>query len=401
MTETKRESVLRRMPSGVWILGFVSLFMDISSEMIHSLLPLFMTTVLGADAVVVGLVEGAAESTAMIVKIFSGALSDYIGRRKALALFGYGLSALTKPFFAIAPNLGVVLAARLADRTGKGIRGAPRDAMVAGLAPPDMRGAAFGLRQALDTVGALLGPLLAVGLMLLTSDNFRVVFWVAAIPGILSVALLAFALREPAPAPGEKRSNPIRRENLRRLGGAYWRVVVIGAIFGLARFSEAFLVLRAAQTGIAIAYVPLVMAAMNVVYSLTAFPFGDLADRMDRRSLLAFGLVLLIAADVTLAAAHHWGLVLIGVGLWGAHMGATQGLLAAMVADSTPADLRGTGFGFFNLVQGSIALLASVLAGLLWERAGPAATFGAGALFCVLALVALAARWRGARQERR
>ncbi len=392
MTGEKRRSVLRRMPAGVWVLGFVSLFMDISSEMIHSLLPLFMTNVLGAGAVAVGLVEGGAEATGLIVRIFSGALSDWLGRRKALALFGYGLSALTKPLFAVAPSLGIVLAARLADRTGKGIRGAPRDALIADFAPPDMRGAAFGLRQALDTVGAFLGPLLAVGLMLLTADNFRAVFWAAAIPAAACVALLGFGLREPEFAAGEARVNPIRRENLRRLGGSYWWVVIVGGIFALARFSEAFLVLRARQVGVAMAFVPLVMAAMSVVYSATAFPFGHLADRIDRRLLLAFGLILLITADVALAAAHRWGVVLVGVVLWGAHMGATQGLLAAMVADSAPAELRGAAFGFFSLVQGIVTLLASVLAGVLWQELGAPATFGAGALFSALALVALAAR---------
>jgi MFS family permease len=392
MTGESRRAVLRRMPSGVWVLGLVSLFMDISSEMIHSLLPLFMTNVLGAGAVAVGLVEGGAEAAALIVKVFSGVLSDWLGRRKALALFGYGLSALTKPLFALAPGLGLVVAARLADRVGKGVRGAPRDALVADLAPAGMRGAAFGLRQALDTVGAFVGPLLAVGLMLATADNFRAVFWAASIPALICVALLAFGLREPAHEGSVKRVNPIREENLRRLAGSFWWVVVVGGIFALARFSEAFLVLRAQQAGVAIALVPLVMAAMSVVYAATAFPFGHLADRIDRRLLLAFGLVLLIAADIALALAHHWGVVLVGVVLWGAHMGATQGLLAAMVADSAPAELRGTGFGFFNLVQGIVTLLASVLAGLLWQKIGPPATFAAGALFAVLALAALAAQ---------
>ena len=392
MTEAKRRSVLRRMPSGVWVLGFVSLFMDISSEMIHSLLPLFMTDVLGAGAVAVGLVEGGAEAAALIVKIFSGLLSDWFGKRKALALFGYGLSALTKPFFALAPGLGLVFAARLVDRMGKGLRGAPRDALVADLAPAGMCGAAFGLRQALDTVGAFLGPLLAMALMLHTRDNFRAVFWAAAIPAFLCVALLGFGLREPQHGAGGGRVNPIRRESLRRLGGAYWWVVIVGGIFALARFSEAFLVLHAQQTGVAIAFVPLVMAAMSLVYSATAFPFGRLADRFDRRLLLGFGLILLIAADIALALAHHWSLVLVGLALWGLHMGATQGLLAAMVADAAPAELHGTGFGFFNLVQGIVALLASVLAGALWQKFGAPATFAAGALFSALALAALAAR---------
>ena len=383
---------LKQIPAGVWILGFVSMLMDISSEVIHSLLPMFMVTTLGASAFVVGLVEGLAESTALIVKIFSGALSDYLGKRKGLAVFGYALGALTKPLFAIAPTAGVVLTARLLDRVGKGVRGAPRDALVADLTPPHIRGAAFGLRQSLDTVGAFLGPLLAVGLMLLWANDFRAVFWVAVIPGLASVALLAFGLREPTHLQTNKRSNPIRRENLRRLPAAYWWVVGIGAVFTLARFSEAFLVLRAQQGGVPIALVPLVMVAMNLVYSLSAYPFGKLSDRISHRSLLAVGLAVLIAADLVLATNDHWGVVLAGVALWGVHMGITQGLLATMVADTAPADLRGTAYGFFNLVSGVAMLLASVIAGFLWDRLGASVTFYAGAGFCVVALIGLA--WR-------
>lgn len=390
MTATHRGKTLRQIPAGIWVLGFVSMLMDISSEMIHSLLPLFMVSTLGANALTVGLIEGLAESTALIVKIFSGTLSDYLGKRKGLAVFGYGLGALTKPLFALAPSIGVVLTARFLDRVGKGIRGAPRDALVADVSPPHLRGAAFGLRQSLDTVGAFLGPLLAVALMLLWANDFRAVFWVAVIPGLMSVALLAFGLREPASKPVEKRVNPIRRENLRRLGASYWWVVCIGAVFTLARFSEAFLVLRAQQTGVPIALVPLVMVAMNLVYALAAYPFGKLSDRMNHRKLLAVGLVALIVADMVLAASNHWGVVLIGVALWGVHMGITQGLLATMVADTAPADLRGTAYGFFNLVCGMALLVASVVAGLLWDRFGPTVTFHAGAIFCVVALAGLA-----------
>jgi MFS family permease len=392
MTHTPRPSVLRQIPSGIWVLGFVSLLMDIASEMIHSLLPLFMVSVLGASALTVGVIEGAAESTALIVKIFSGVLSDYLGRRKGLAIFGYALGAFTKPLFAIAPTAGIVLTARLLDRVGKGVRGAPRDALVADITPPELRGAAFGLRQSLDTVGAFLGPLLAAGLMLLWADDFRAVFWVAVVPDMLSVALLALGLREPHTHAGPHRTNPIRRDNLRRLDAAYWWVVVIGAVFTLARFSEAFLVLRAQQGGIPIALVPLVMVAMNVVYALTAYPFGKLSDRVSHTALLALGLVVLIAADLILGMFGHWGVVIAGVVLWGVHMGITQGLLATMVADTAPADLRGTAYGMFNLVSGLAMLVASALAGLLWDRAGAAATFHAGAVFCVLALGLLAAR---------
>ena len=387
------KSTLRQIPASIWVLGFVSLLMDISSEMIHSLLPLFMVTTLGATALTVGLVEGLAESTALIVKVFSGALSDYLGKRKGLAVFGYALGALTKPLFAIAPSMGVVLTARLLDRVGKGIRGAPRDALVADIAPAHLRGAAFGLRQSLDTVGAFVGPLLAVGLMLLWANDFRAVFWVAVVPGVLAVVLLLFGVHEPERPAGQatfKRSNPITRQNLKRLGAPYWWVVGIGAVFTLARFSEAFLVLRAQQGGMAIALVPLVMVAMNVIYALSAYPFGKLSDRVSHTRLLAAGLVVLIAADLVLASSNHWAVVLGGVALWGVHMGITQGLLATMVANTAPADLRGTAYGFFNLMSGLALLVASGLAGLVWDQLGAAFTFYAGAIFCVLALIALA-----------
>jgi MFS family permease len=373
----------------VWALGFVSMLMDISSEMIHSLLPLFMVGTLGASALTVGLVEGIAESTALIVKIFSGALSDYLGKRKALAVAGYALGAFTKPLFAIAPSMGIVLTARFLDRIGKGVRGAPRDALLADIVPPEVRGAAFGLRQALDSVGAFLGPLLAVGLMLLWANDFRAVFWVAVVPGLMAVALLVFGVREPERHQGEKKTNPIRRENLKRLSRPYWWVVGIGAAFALARFSEAFLVLRAGQTGIPLALVPLVMVAMNLVYAGSAYPFGKLSDRMSHKSMLAWGLVVLIAADVVLANNHHWSSVLLGVALWGVHMGMTQGLLATMVAATAEPDLRGTAFGFFNLVSGLAMLVASAVAGLLWDQLGAAFTFYAGAGFCVVALLGL------------
>lgn len=388
--DTPTITTLRQIPAGIWVLGFVSMLMDISSEMIHSLLPLFMVTTLGASAFTVGLIEGLAESTALIVKVFSGALSDYLGKRKGLAVFGYALGALTKPLFAIAPTMGVVLTARLLDRVGKGVRGAPRDALVADITPTHLRGAAFGLRQSLDTVGALLGPLLAVGLMLLWANDFRAVFWVAVIPGLMAVALLLFGIREPERHEGAKRSNPIRRDNLKRLGAPYWWVVGVGAVFTLARFSEAFLVLRAQQSGITIALVPLVMVAMNLIYALSAYPFGKLSDRMSHKTLLALGLVVLIAADLVLAASNHWAVVLAGVALWGIHMGITQGLLATMVADTAPADLRGTAYGFFNLMSGVAMLVASGVAGLLWDQLGASFTFYAGAAFCVIALAGLA-----------
>ncbi|ODU49029.1 MAG: MFS transporter [Lysobacteraceae bacterium SCN 69-48] len=386
---TQLKGSAKRIPAGVWALGFVSLLMDVSSEMIHSLLPLFMVGVLGASALAVGIIEGIAESIALIVKVFSGALSDYLGKRKGLAIAGYALGAVSKPLFAIAPNISTVLCARFIDRIGKGVRGAPRDALVADIAPPEVRGAAFGLRQSLDTVGAFVGPLLAVGLMLLWANDFRRVFWVAMIPGLLAVALLVFGVREPPHHESRKRVNPIQKENLRRLGTAYWWVVAVGAVFTLARFSEAFLVLRAQQGGIPVALVPLVMVVMNLVYAGSAYPFGQLSDRVSHKHLLAWGLVVLIAADLVLAFGNHWSTVLAGVALWGVHMGMTQGLLATMVADTAQPELRGTAFGFFNLVSGVAMLVASVVAGLLWDRLGASYTFHAGAAFALLALAGL------------
>ena len=399
MEKTESSPVLRQIPKGVWVLGFVSLLMDISSEMVHSLLPMFMVTVLGTSAFTVGIIEGLAESTALIVKVFSGALSDYLGKRKGLAVFGYALGALTKPLFAVASGTGMVVTARLLDRVGKGIRGAPRDALVADLTPSHVRGAAFGLRQSLDTVGAFSGPLIAVGLMLLWSNDFRSIFWVAVVPGLLAVALLLFGVREPERQPGTARTNPIRRENLKRLGRPYWWVVGIGAVFTLARFSEAFLVLKAQQSGMAMALVPLVMVAMNLVYAASAYPFGKLSDRMNHSTLLAFGLVVLIAADLVLAGANQWSTLLAGVALWGIHMGMTQGLLATMVADTAPADLRGTAYGFFNLVSGGAMLFASGIAGWLWDSNGAATTFLGGAAFAIVALLVLMIR-RGKAETR-
>ena len=382
-------------PRGIWMLGFVSLFMDVSSELIHGLLPVFMVSSLGASAFAVGIVEGIAESTALIVKVFSGALSDYLGKRKALAVIGYGLGALSKPLFALALTVNWVFAARFMDRIGKGIRGAPRDALIADLAPPEIRGAAYGLRQSLDTVGAFIGPLLGVALMLFWAGDFRTVFWYAMIPAIIAVLLLVFGVEEPgAGAVQRKAAKPIQWKALAELSGAYWFVVAAGGVFTLARFSEAFLILRAQQQGLPDSYAPLVLVVMNVVYALAAYPLGRLADRMSHMALLGAGLVTLIAADLVLAGAQGLPAVALGVALWGLHLGMTQGLLATMVADTAPAHLRGTAFGFFNLASGIAMLVASVLAGLLWDQLGPGMTFYAGAIFSLAALLMLVLRGR-------
>ncbi len=380
------------------MLGFVSLFMDVSSELIHSLLPVFMVTSLGATALMVGMVEGVAEATALIVKVFSGTLSDWLGKRKGLTVIGYGLGALSKPVFALALSVHWVFAARFMDRIGKGMRGAPRDALIADLTPPEIRGAAYGLRQSLDSVGAFIGPLAAVGLMILWAGDFRTVFWFAVIPGALSVVLLIFFVHEPVmPQTGAAPVSPIRWRTLGDLGAVYWWVVAAGGAFTLARFSEAFLLLRAHQFGLPDAYAPLVLVVMNVVFAISAYPLGRLADRVSHGALLAAGIVMLIAADLVLALATGLAPLAAGVALWGLHMGMTQGLLATMVAGAAPAHLRGTAFGFFNLVSGIALLIASILAGLLWDRLGAATTFYAGAAFAAVTLVILAVR-RGVRQ---
>ena len=382
---------LARIPAGVWTLGFVSLFMDVSSEMIHALLPVYLVTAFGASMTSVGAIEGIAESTASIVKIFSGALSDWLGRRKFLAALGYGLAAATKPAFPLAGSIGVLVAARFFDRVGKGIRGAPRDALVADLAPAELRGAAFGLRQSLDTVGAFLGPALAIALMWASGDDFRFVFWIAVIPAALSTLLIVVAVKEPERAAGLRRPRfPLHFEELIKLSGAYWLVTLVAAIFALARFSEAFLILRARDAGLAPALSPLVLVAMNVIYALAAYPAGVLSDRRNRLSILAAGLVLLIGADAALARADGLGLVAAGVALWGLHMGLTQGLLATLVADVAAPELRGTAFGVFNLVGGVATLAASLLAGAMWDRFGAGATFWVGAGIAGAALVGLA-----------
>ena len=384
-------TTLKAIPRGVWALGLVSLFMDASSEMIHALLPVYLVTVLGTSALTVGVIEGIAEATAAITKVFSGALSDWLGKRKLLAVIGYGLAAVTKPVFPLATSVGWFVAARFVDRIGKGIRGAPRDALVADLAPAHLRGASFGLRQSLDTVGAFLGPLAAIGLMVATGDSFTAVFWIAVIPAFAAFALIAFTVTEPHRPPALRKVRfPLHRAEIGRLPPAFWFVVAVAAVFTLARFSEAFLVLKAQDVGLPITLVPAVMVLMNVIYAFTAYPAGVLADGEGGRDrVLVIGLVLLVAADIVLASADDILMLGAGVVLWGLHMGFSQGLLATLVADTAPAELRGTAFGLFNLASGVALLAASMIAGALWDWFGPQATFLTGAAFTALSLAGL------------
>ncbi len=377
-------------PLGIWVLGFVSMLMDISSEMIHALLPVYLVAVLGTSTLTVGIIEGIAEATASITKVFSGALSDWLGKRKFLAALGYTIAALTKPIFPLAPSVGWLIAARFIDRIGKGIRGAPRDALVADIAPPELRGASFGLRQSLDTVGAFIGPLLAMAAMWLTNDQFRQAFWIAVVPAFLSAALIIVAVKEPERPEGLRQVRmPLHRDELSRLSMTYWWVVAIAAVFTLARFSEAFLVLRAQSINLPVALIPIVMVVMSLAYSVSAYPVGILSDRMDKMKLLMLGLLLLVAADIALAFMTDIVVLLMGVALWGLHMGFTQGLLSSLIAGSAPPELRGTAFGVFNLITGIVLLVASILAGAIWDLAGPQGTFLAGAGFTLLTLAGL------------
>lgn len=384
----------RAIPREIWALGFVSFFMDMSSELIHSLLPVFLVSVLRAGALSVGFIEGVAEATASITKVFSGAISDFLGKRKPLAMVGYCLGALVKPVFPLAENVAWVAGARFMDRVGTGIRGAPRDALVADISPPGLRGACYGLRQTLDTLGALAGPLLAVGLMSATRGNFRLVFWFAVIPAFLAVATLALGVREPEAAKLTKPVHlPIHGAELRRLGTAYWGLLAIAVGISLARLSQAFLLLRAQGLGLVPGLVPLVLVAMNMVYSAAAYPFGRLSDRIGRIALLATGYSVFILADIVLATAGVMWQVFLGAMLWGLHLGMTRGLLSAMVADTVPGDLRGTAFGVFNFLTGLSLLPASLLAGWLWSRFGPQFTFAASGGLALTALSALGVFW--------
>ena len=385
-----RPEAMPALPRSIWALGMVSLLMDVSSEMIHSLLPVFLTVTLGASAATVGLIEGVGEATASFTRLFSGWLSDRLGKRKVLAVIGYGLGTLSKPLFAIAAAPAWVLGARFMDRVGKGIRGAPRDALVGDLAPPEVRGAAYGLRQSLDTIGAFAGPVIAILLMALFADDFRRVFWIALVPGVCAVVVLQFAVREPARSlDTHKARAPVRWRELHRLGGAYWSVVAVGVVLTLARFSEAFLILRAQDAGLRLALVPLVLVVMNLVYALTAYPAGKLSDRFNRMSLLGWSMVVLIGADLALAFGPGIWTVMLGVALWGLHMGMSQGLLAALVADTGPTEARGSAFGVFHMAAGVALLTGSGVAGVLWDLAGPAATFMAGAGFTLTALAGI------------
>jgi MFS family permease len=376
------------LPRTVWVLGFVSLFMDLSSEIYHALLPAFVTVTLALPVVALGAIDGVAEATASFAKLASGRLSDRSRRRKPWIMLGYGLAALSKPLFPIAGGAAELMGARFADRVGKGIRGAPRDAMIADETPREIRGRAYGLRQSLDTVGALIAPLVAIALMAALANNIRAVFWIAAVPAVLSFLLAWLALREPASHRAEPTSQPFFR-GFRDIDRPTRRLLAVGFLFTLARFSEGFLILKWLDAGVSTTLSPLALVVFSLGFMAFAYPAGALSDRVRPRSILMMGMAVLIAADLILAAGNGLTGLIIGVALWGAHMALTQGIFARMIADSAPEHLRATSFGAFWFVTGIATLLASLAAGLIWDREGPGATFIASAAVAAVAAAML------------
>jgi MFS family permease len=379
----------QKLPKSIWILGFVSMFMDISSEMVHGLVPVFLVSVIGANAMTVGFIEGFGEGLALIIRVFSGTLSDRLGKRKIIIVSGYLMGTLTKPLFAVATGVGAVFTARSLDRIGKGLRGAPRDALIADFTPSHQRGSAYGLRQSLDSLGAVLGPLIAVALMILTSNDFRLIFWLAVIPGIIAVTILVIFVHEPETPPFKFEWKKFWKGNISGLGISFWIVIGLGIVFTLARFSEAFLLLRAKDIGASASMVPIMLVIMSLVYAIGAYPIGRLSDRIGRTGLLSVGLLVLIISDFVLAMATDIIYVSLGSALWGLHMALTQGLFAALVADTSGEKNRGTAFGIYGLVTGIAILVASVIAGWLWDQFGPPVTFYAGACFSLITLVGI------------
>lgn len=380
-----------RIPATVWVLGIVSLLMDVSTELIQTLLPLYLVGTLGASVALVGFIEGLSVAVATLSKLASGVIADWTGRRKPLAVLGYGLGAVSKLIFPLAASVGWILAAKAIDRIGKGIRATARDALIADVTPPELRGASFGLRKSLDTVGGSIGPLAAIGLMLVFAGDVLTVYWVAVVPALLAVGLLAFGIREPAQPAGPAKDGPPRLADIVLLNTAAWLAILISCLLTAARFSEAFLLLKAQDAGFSAAWVPLTMVVMNAVYGLTAYPVGRLSDAIGRRGLLFVSLVLLVAAYLVLAAADSRAVFVAGIVLWGLHLGFSQGLLATLIADAAPEALRGTAFGVFNLMTGGVVLAGNVIAGLIWDAHGPSAAFMTGAGVSVVAMVMLGA----------
>jgi len=389
-SKNKNMSKLKKIPKSIWTLGIVSLFMDISSEIIHSLLPIFMVSILGSSIIAIGIVEGISEATFLLIRIFSGVLSDYLGKRKIISVIGYGISALSKPLFPLANSVSLILIARFFDRLGKGVRESPRDALIGDIAPKSIRGACFGLRQSLDTIGALIGPIVAILGLLIFSNNIRAILWVSVIPAILSVVIFIVGIHDVEHKYTEDEKTFIFKfKNIFKIGTEYWQIVLIGGLLNLARFSDAFLILKAYELGLPITYVPLVMVLMNCFYAVSSYPAGILSDNINRKFILIIGIVFLIIADLVLAFTDSTWMLALGVGFWGMHMAFTKGILDAMVTDTASIRLLGSAYGIFNFVCGIAVLFASIISGVLWQVYGPFYSFSVGAFLAFLACLSL------------
>ena len=383
------EGLARHLPRNVAVLGVISLLTAMSSAMVYGLLPVFLVKSLGATTASVGLIEGVAEAVMSLTRIFSGVASDWMGRRKPLVLIGYAVSAVNKVMFPLAGAVSTVLVARVIDRAGKGLRDAPRDAFMTDVTPANIRGSGFGLRLAFYTTGFVIGPLAAMGLMKLSGDDFRLVFWLAVIPATLAIIVLIFAIKEETPKKFAPRPLGLRRGEPVAFAGSFWWAIAIASVLSLARFSYAFLILKAHSIGIDAAYVPVMLVLMHLVYAAAAYPFGILADHIDRRLQLGIGAIVLIGADVVLATTNEGWMIAVGAGLWGLQMAVTQGLLAASVADTAPVTLRGTAFGIYDLSVGFATFIASTAAGALWMTGGPPLAFGFSGLIAAAAILLL------------
>lgn len=376
-----------KLPKQIWALGFVSLLMDISSESIQGVLPIYLISSMGATATTLGLFEGVTEAMALVVKVFSGSLSDWMKKRKPLVIAGYFMGAISKPLFALANSVSMIFFIRLFDRIGKGVRGAPRDALMADIVPNNLRGQAFGLRQSLDTIGAFIGPILAMIVLSISNNDFSLLFWIAAIPGFLAVGVLFFGVHEKERSESIRPMSRLQFSDLKNFKKDYWLVVLLGCIFQLSRFSEAFLILKGKELGLPIESSPLVFIVMNIVYALTAYPIGNLSDKIGRSFFLIMGFIILIVADVLLATTSSIYLTFIGIALWGLHMGFSQGVLSAMVADTCPPQYKGTAYAFYNLFSAVALMLASTIAGSLWDNFGSQMTFFTGAGLAMVSLL--------------
>ena len=394
-----RAAPSRALGRNVVALSAVSFLTDVSSEMIYPLLPLFLSVVLRASATAIGVIEGAAESTAALLKLASGVWSDRVRRRKPLVVAGYALASVARPLVAIAQSAGQVLAIRVSDRVGKGLRTSPRDALIADSVHPSIRGRAFGFQRAADHAGAVVGPLIAFFIMRAEHVPFRRVFWLAAIPGLLAVLVLVFAVRDvprrrPLASPAGSRD---------RLGGRFWAFLGVLFLFTLGNSSDAFLLLRAAQLGVPAALAPILWAMLHVVKSSSSTPGGALSDRIGRKPLIiggwaVYGVVYLLFGRAT-QAWHAWALFAV----YGVYFGLTEGVQKALVADVVPDEQRGTAFGWYNLALGLGAFPASLIFGEIWDRVGAPAAFTFGAMLALVSAVAISivapGRQRGSNQS--